>query len=521
MSAGAAWTYDAHDVTKVYPGTTALHGVSFSARPGDVHALIGENGAGKSTLVKILAGVERPTTGRLELDGRPLAFASVREAAAAGIGLIHQELQLFPDLSVAENLFIGRERLTRWGSVDTAAHEREARAALARLGQDVDPHALVRTLPLGLRQVVEIARALVARTRVLMMDEPTSALAAGEVEALFRVIRDLAAHGVAIVYISHHLHELLAIADRITVLRDGTVVGASAAADVDVPWIVERMTGRPPHAKRSASTAGAGPTGSTGPVVLDARDLSLPPRSGRTALDRVSLQLRGGEVCGIYGLLGAGRTELFETLLGVHPDAQGQVSIDGRPLDHRDVADRVAAGLAMVPEDRQTAGLVPSMTVQQNMTLAHLAAFAPHGALNAAAERRASEALASTLRVRTPSLDAPVVALSGGNQQKVVIARGVMPKPRVLLLDDPTRGVDVAAKAEILATMRSLAADGMAVAFASSDLAEIVDAADRVLVMARGRLRAEFAAVDVTEEKLTAAASSAASSDVTRRDAVH
>jgi erythritol transport system ATP-binding protein len=497
-----AWVYDAHDVTKVYPGTTALKGVSFSARPGDVHALIGENGAGKSTLVKILAGVEAPTAGRLTLDSRDVRFASVRDASSVGIGLIHQELMLFPDLSVADNLFVGRERVSRWGSVDTASQERDARTALARLGQDIDPRALVGTLPLGQRQIVEIARALVAETRVLMMDEPTSALTAAEVHALFAVIRDLASHGVAIVYISHHLHELLAIADRITVLRDGQVVGAARAADVDVPWIVERMTGRPPHARRDV------PKPATGAAVLDARDLTLPQRSGRAALDRVSLCLRGGEVCGIYGLLGAGRTELFETLLGVHDDAEGHVSLDGRSLDRCDVAGRVAAGIAMVPEDRQASGLVSTLTVKQNMTLADLPTFAPHGILDRAAERRACAALADTLRIRTPSLDAPVVALSGGNQQKVVIGRGVMPRPRVLLLDDPTRGVDVAAKAEILATMRSLAGGGVAVAFASSDLAEMIEAADRVLVMSRGRMRAEFAAAEVTEEQLTAAASS-------------
>jgi len=511
MSSPDAWTYDAHDITKVYPGTTALRGVSFSTRPGEVHALIGENGAGKSTLVKILAGIESPTSGRLELDGRQVTLTSVRDASAAGIGVIHQELQLFPDLSVAENLFIGRECLTRWGSVDMGAQESQARGALGRLGQDVDPRTLVRRLPLGLRQIVEIARALVAEVRVLMMDEPTSALTAGEVDALFRVIRDLASHRVAIVYISHHLHELLAIANRITVLRDGAVVGAAAAADVDVPWIVERMTGRPPHATRELPTAAAGS------VVLEARDLSLPPRSGRTALDRVSLQLRRGEVCGIYGLLGAGRTELFETLLGVHDDAEGHVSIDKRSLDRSDVTARVEAGIAMVPEDRQAAGLVQSMSVQENLTLAHLAALAPRGVLDTAAERQASERVAATLRVRAPSLDSPVVVLSGGNQQKVVIGRGIMTRPRVLLLDDPTRGVDVAAKAEILATMRTLAAGGMAVAFASSDLAEVVEAADRVLVMSRGRVRAEYSGGDVTEEKLTAAASS----DPAQRDAVH
>ena len=511
----ATWTYDARDVTKVYPGTTALKGVSFSARPGDVHALIGENGAGKSTLVRILGGVEPPTGGTLALDGAPVAFASVREAAAAGIGLIHQELPLFPDLSVAENLFVGRERLTRWGSVDLAAQEREARSALARLGHDVAPRALVRQLPLGLRQIVEIARALVAETRVLMMDEPTSALTAGEVDALFRVIRDLASHGVAIVYISHHLRELLEIADRVTVLRDGAVVGAAPAADVDIAWIVERMTGRAPHASRSAQAS------TRGPAVLHAHDLCLPSRSGRTALDHVSLRLHAGEVLGVYGLLGAGRTELFETLLGVHDDARGRVSVGDRSLDGCDVAARVEAGIAMVPEDRQAAGLVQSMSVQQNMTLAHLAALTRHGALDFAAERRGCDALAGALRVRMSSLDAPVVSLSGGNQQKVVIARSVMPRPRVLLLDDPTRGVDVAAKAEILATMRTLASEGMAVAFASADLAEIAEVADRVLVLSRGRVSAELAASEITEARLTAAASPGPAVGPDIRDVVH
>ncbi len=495
-------TYEAREVTKDFPGTRALRGVSFGVRRGEVHALIGENGAGKSTLVKILAGVEAPTAGTLLLDGAPVTFASVREADAAGIGIIHQELQLFPDLSVAENLFVGRERLTKWGSVDLQAQEREARATLARLGHDVHPRTPVGALPLGLRQIVEIARALVAETRVLMMDEPTSALAPAEVEALFRVIRDLATHGVGIVYISHHLHEVLAIAERVTVLRDGAVVGAELSADVDVTWIVERMTGRPAPERRTMSAP------AEGAIVLDAQELSLPPQSGRTALDRVSVRLRAGEVLGIYGLLGAGRTELFETVLGVHRDAVGHVLLDGASVDRSDVAGRVASGIAMVPEDRQASGLVPSMTVQHNMTLAHLAALAPHGVLTARAERGASSALATTLRLKTPSLDAPVTALSGGNQQKVVIARGVMTRPRVLLLDDPTRGVDVAAKAEIHATMRALAAGGMAVAFASSDLAEIVDAADRVVVMARGRVIAELTGAGITESALTAAASS-------------
>jgi erythritol transport system ATP-binding protein len=448
-------------------------------------------------------------------DGQPVEFASVRDASAQGIGLSHQELQLFPDLSVAENMFVGREHTTRLGTIDTVAHEREARAVLRRLGQDIDPAAQVGRLPLGRQQIVEIARALVADTRVLMMDEPTSALTVGEIRSLFLVIRELAARGVAIVYISHHLHELLEIADRVTVLRDGVTVGEGMCRNIDLGWIVERMTGRTPDARPVT------PASSVGQVVLDVRDLCLPGAPGRTALEHVTLQMRAGEVLGLYGLLGSGRTELFETLLGLHAGGEGGVSLDGRPLAGRDVHARVRAGVAMVPEDRQAAGLVQSLTVQQNMTLSSLPAIAPAGLLRPEAERRESAALADRLRVRTAGLDAPVTSLSGGNQQKVVIARGVMAQPRVLLLDDPTRGVDVAAKAEILRTMRSLAAQGMAVAFASSDLTEILDGADRILVMARGRVRGEFRASDVTKDTLAAAASAAPSGDDGGQIVVH
>jgi erythritol transport system ATP-binding protein len=507
--------FEAQDITRVFPGTTALRNVTFQLRAGEVHALIGENGAGKSTLVKILAGVDRPTTGTLRLDGLDVAFSSVRDAMNQGIALIHQELQLFPDLSVAENMFVGREQTTPWGTVDVAAHERATRAVLSRLGQPIDPRALVGTLPLGLQQLVEIGRALIGDTRVLLMDEPTSALTATEIRVLFSVIRDLAARGVAIVYISHHLQELVEIAGRVSVLRDGVLVGEAACADIDIPWIVDRMTGG-----RRGGRAHTGPA-TPGPVMLEVRDLSLPHAPGRTALDAISLRLHAGEVLGIYGLLGAGRTELFESLLGLHPDVTGDVVLDGRSLTGTDVSRRVTAGLAMVPEDRQTSGLVQTMSVQQNMTLSHLQAIGSTGVLLPGTERRASAPLVDLLRLKTPGLDAPVTALSGGNQQKVMIARSVMPNPRVLLLDDPTRGVDVGAKAEILQTMRAMASDGMAVAFTSSDLAEILTAADRVIVMSRGRIRAEYMTAEATEDGLTAAASATPLTQGERLDVVH
>ena len=497
----------ARTVTKRFSGTTALAGVDFTVEPGRVHGLIGENGAGKSTLVKILSGVEQPTSGELRFENAPVQFASPRDAGRLGIDIIHQELQLFPDLSIEENLFVGRERLTRWGTIDRAAQRAAATAALERLGQHLAIDRRVGSLPLGQQQIVEIARAVVHETRVLMMDEPTSALTASEVPVLFNVIRDLAAHGVGIVYISHRLEELLAVADTVTVLRDGLVVGHAARADVDVPWIVRRMTGA------DAPTATAHGRRATGAPILAVKDLQLPAAPGRTGLRDVSFDVRPGEILGLYGLMGAGRTELMECLLGLHADVRGSVRLDGRELAGADVRERIARGIAMVPEDRQTSGLIPTMSVQQNMTLAHLGTLAKAGYLSPARETSVAAEWAGRLRVKTPAFDAPIGALSGGNQQKVVIARSVMTRPRVLLMDEPTRGVDVGAKREIVDTMRRLAADGVAVVFTTSELGEVHAAADRALVMARGRVAAELSGAEMTDEGLASAASADAGTE--------
>ncbi len=503
---------DAQRITKIFSGTVALSAVDFRVVRGRVHALIGENGAGKSTLVKILAGVESPTSGRVLVDGREMRFESTRDARRLGIGLIHQELQLFPDLTVADNLFVGDERPTRWGTIARQAEEQSARDALARLGASVSPRAVLGTLPLGQQQLVEIARALVHDARVLMMDEPTSALTTSEIPVLFQCIRDLTSHGVSIVYISHRLEELLAIADHVTVLRDGRVVGDAPRADVDVPWIVRQMTGRTLAETPPASTA------AVRAPLLEVDALALPSAAGRAALDHVSFQVRAGEVLGLYGLMGAGRTELLETLLGVHRGAAGRIRLAGRDLQPLDVGRRVAAGLAMVPEDRQASGLVPTMSVRENMTLSTLGRLARYGYLAPAAERSMAQSWVSALRIKVPALEAPVGTLSGGNQQKVVIARGVMTRPRVLLLDEPTRGVDVAAKSEILEAMRRLAAEGMGVLFATSELAEIRAAATRVLVMAHGRITADLDAAAATPDVLARAASAAPDRETGGRD---
>jgi len=500
MNGPLAPVLTAQGVTKRYSGTTALSGVDFTVERGRVHALIGENGAGKSTLVKILAGVEQPTTGELMFEGEPVRFTSPREARERGVDIIHQELQLFPDLSIEENLFVARERQTRWGTIDRAAQREAAVAVLARLGQHLPIARRVGSLPLGQQQIVEIARAVVHDTRVLMMDEPTSALTPSEVPILFDLIRDLAIHGVSIVYISHRLEELLAIADVVTVLRDGQVVGHAPRTDVDVPWIVRRMTGR-------AAAAAAHSEVMSGKPVLVVDGLQLPATPGRTALSGVSFEVRAGDILGVYGLMGAGKTELMQSVLGVYDEARGSVRLEGREIQGLDVRERIQRGIAMVPEDRQASALVPTMSVRENMTLAHLNELSRLGYLSPAREEAVAAEWSRSLRVKASGLGADIATLSGGNQQKVVIARNLMTRPRVLLMDEPTRGVDVGAKAEIVETMRRLAADGVAVVFATSDLAEIQAAANRTLVMARGRITADLSGPAMTGAALASPAS--------------
>ncbi len=483
-------------ITKRYPGTTALDAVDFTLRRGSVHVLIGENGAGKSTLVRILAGVELPTSGHLEMDGHELRLASTRDADSHGIGIIYQELSLFPNLTVVENIFLGRELTRGRLLVDRSAQERLARELLQRLEQDIDIHAAVGTLPLGRQQIVEICRALARDVRVLLMDEPTSALSPGEIHVLFRVIRELKAAGVGIVYISHKLEELMEIGDEVTVLRDGRRVAAAELAAVDVNWIIENMTGRrwePPPQQEVSGGA---------PALLQVAGLSVPGR-----VHDASFHVAAGEVVGIYGLMGAGRTELLEALAGVRPASAGEIRLDGQRLDRQPVWERIARGVALSPEDRQSAGLVPTFSLGENMTLASLARHSRRGCLSAAAERGSTLDLISKLHIKSTGPRQPITALSGGNQQKAVIAKCLLTSPRVLLMDEPSRGVDVGARSEIFEIARRLAAGGMAILFSSSDLHEVLTLADRVLVMAGGRITAGFARHQLTEQALVAAAS--------------
>ena len=458
----------ARGITKRYPGTLALDAVDFAVEAGQVHALVGENGAGKSTLMHILAGIEQATAGTIENPG------------AARIAVIHQELNLLPNLTVAENIFLARE-MTRFGGIDRRAQEQATRELLGRLQQDIAPSALVGDLSLGQRQIVEIARALAFDARVVIMDEPTSALSRAEVALLFRIIGDLRAHGVGIVYISHRLEEILAIADRITVLRDGRAVASVAAAKASLPWIVASMTGGTPSANRPAAAPSA-------PAPI------LQVQSPAAAFSAAR-----GEIVAFYGLLGAGRTELFESMMGLRTPTE--VRLDGRPLTRLPIAGRIRAGLAFAPADRQTESLVPALSVRANMLLSSARGFY----LSPAAEKRTASEMFRRLDIRAPGSEVPIAALSGGNQQKVVLARYLLTHPKVLLLDEPTRGVDIGARAGIYTVIRQLAAAGMAILFASSEVQEVLALATRILVMSRGRVAAEFDAATATEEALIAA----------------
>ncbi|MDN4490687.1 sugar ABC transporter ATP-binding protein [Demequina sp. SYSU T00068] len=500
----------AEQITKAYGGTHALRGVDFELRVGEVTALIGENGAGKSTLMKILSGVETPSSGSIVLDGAEVSFASPTEALAQGVAIIHQELNLCPNLSIADNVFLGREKL-KGGSVDFAAQRRETAELMERLEEQLDPRTLVGDLRVGQQQIIEIARALSEDARILIMDEPTSALSHAEVEVLFRMIRELTARGVSIVYISHHLDECLEIADTAVVLRDGEIVARADMEDVDLGWIVSQMVGR------EQSDLYAPMAHDPGEVLLSIEGLvvSDPDSPGRLAARDVTFDVHSGEVVGIYGLMGAGRTELLEAIAGRNPISAGSVTLDGEELTHRTVQDRIDRGLILVPEDRQRDGLVQTLGVGRNMALASVGRFLKAGLLDQRAEKEHLDTTAKGVKVKMAGLDAAIGSLSGGNQQKVVIGKALLTEPRVVVLDEPTRGIDVGAKADIFALMASQAREGRAVLFATSEVGEVLYACDRILVMSRGRIVAELDPRTTTREKLMAVADSGSAAQTT------
>lgn len=496
---------ESRNITKRYEAQLALQDVTFRVRSGAVNVLIGENGAGKSTLMRLLAGIEQATSGQILMDDLPIELRSPRDAAAAGIAIVHQELAVLGNLDVAENIFAGRELVRAGIFVNRSAEEQRSSAALKSVGMPMESSAMAlptESLSLGSRQLVEIARSLAHDARVLILDEPTSALSAAEAEALFRVIEDLKARGVAIIYISHRLHELLHLGDYFAVLRDGRMVGEGVRGTVDRTWIVERMSGRSTDA---VIIRDAFPSTETLLQVAGIRSR----KPGRPEVNDVSLSIRKGEIVGIYGLLGSGRTELLEVIAGLRKPDSGDVTLRGKPLRMGSVTDAVRAGITLAPEDRQRDSLLPDLSILENISLTALGERSHFGLISHDDEIAAVRKIAARMQISAIDLDLPVTALSGGNQQKVVLARCLMSRPTVLLLDEPTRGVDVRAKSEIYRALRSLAADGLSILFTSSEIEETRTLADRVLAMARGRIVAEFPADGLTDEGLFAAASPA------------
>jgi len=462
---------------KAFPGVTALEDVSLTLAHATVHALVGENGAGKSTLMKIVAGVCAPDAGELRLEGHGVHFDSPRAALAHGIAMIHQELNLMPSMSVAENIWIGREPLNGCGFVRRRELERRTHALLERLALDIDPRAEVGMLSIAMRQMVEIARALSSQSRLLIMDEPTSALTERESERLFGVIRDLRSQGVGIFYITHRMEELFALADEISVLRDGRRVGGGRACDLRREELIRLMVGRelevlPP------------PPPAAGPVALAARGLSV-----AGAFRDVTFELHAGEILGVAGLVGSGRSALAAALFGLTPATSGRMEIDGSAVRVDCPGTAIAHGLAYVTEDRKDTGCFLGLSVLENLEIAVLRGdLVRFGLVRGAAARAACGRMASALRIKTPGLDEHIENLSGGNQQKVLLGRWLLTHPRILILDEPTRGVDVGAKAEIHQLIAGLTARGAAVLMISSELPEILALSHRVMVMHEGRI---------------------------------
>lgn len=484
-------------VSRVYPGVTALDNVNYRVYRNKVNVLIGENGAGKSTMMKMLAGVETPSSGQILLDGEPVSLTSTHQAEKHGISIIFQELNLFPNMTIMDNIFIGNEFFQR-GRINVDYQYQLAKALLERLELDVDPLTPLEELAIGHQQLVEIARALSKDTRVLIMDEPTSALSQSEVKVLFNVIEQLKRRGVTIIYISHRLEELMEIGDHITVFRDGKFVAESEVSQVSIPWIITSMVGeKEKHFDYRCAEKGQ--------VVLQAQGLTMLHQNGNYSLNDVSLSLHQGEVVGVYGLLGAGRTELFKTLIGLMKQDSGEIHLKGSRMEHKPFAYRLEHGMALVPEDRQAEGLVQLLSIKINMTLSRLCSKSFLKTLlpiREQPENVAVQQMIGKLSIKVGDANLPVTSMSGGNQQKVVIAKALMTNPQVVFLDEPTRGIDVGAKTDVYHLIGAMAQQGLAVMFSSSELDEVMQLADRVIVMADGKITADLPRAEVDREKL-------------------
>jgi inositol transport system ATP-binding protein len=479
------------ELTKAFGGLPALQAVSVEFRPGEVHALMGENGAGKSTLMKILAGLQPADGGAIALRGKTVRFASPQDALAQGIAMVHQELMPIPDLDVAENLLLGLEPVNALGWVDRAELHREAAEWLRKLDCVLDTRQRMRRLSVAQGQVVEIAKALARQTDVLLLDEPTAALSDHEVTALFKAIDVLRRRGVAIVYTTHKMDEVFRLADRVTVLRDGRLVRTGAASELTPDALITHMVGR------ELAQVFPPVVGVPGDVVLEVAGLTREP-----AYRNISFSLRRGEVLGLAGLMGAGRTEIAEALFGLRPAHAGEIRLHGRTVRLTSPGDALAAGIGMVTEDRKGLGILPAMSVRSNLTLSSLGRFSGLTGLDAASEAWTADEQIRAFAIKTSGREQPIGQLSGGNQQKVLLARTLLPGPDLVILDEPTRGIDIGAKAEIYALIGRLAAEGKAVLLISSELPEVLSLTHRLLVLRQGELTAELDPRCATQEEI-------------------
>jgi len=484
-----------HNIHMAFAGVDVLKGVSLSLYPGEVHGLVGENGAGKSTLAKIVAGVHQPTAGEIKYQGHTIQIPSPHIASDLGIALIHQEPLTFPDLDVAENIFVGRQPL-KGNSVDWGTMYKRAQELLTTLGVQIDPHTKVRGMSIADQQMIEMAAALSQSVKVVLMDEPTASLTPSEVAHLLTNMRRLRVQGVAIVFISHRLEEVFEICDRVSVLRDGELIGVRDTKTTTIDEIIRLMVGRPLSALFEKQVGNE-----YGRPMLEVKQLSRTKK-----FSDISFDVRAGEIVGLAGLVGAGRTDVGRALFGLLETDSGQILLDSNPFKIKSPREAMAHGLVYVPEDRQHHGLLMPMTISQNMTLSILERLAPRGWLHIQAERTVSQDYVQKLRIVLRHVGQAVRELSGGNQQKVVLAKWLLTRPKVLILDEPTRGIDIGAKAEVHRLMGELAAQGMAILMISSELPEILAMSDRIVVMREGRIVARLEKAEATQERIIAAA---------------
>ena len=487
----------AKNITKNYPGVVALDDVDFNVYRGKVNVLVGENGAGKSTLMKILSGVEKQTSGDILLNDKKLEINSTKDAELNSIGIIHQELNLFPNLTVHENIFMGHELINQYKTVNVNKQIQITNELMSKLNQDIDAKNLLETLRIGQQQIVEIAKALAKKTKILIMDEPSSALSKKEVAVLFNVISELKNQGVTIIYISHKLEEIMQIGDVITILRDSRLICEEQIKKIDIPWITEKMVGMKNFEAVNTNKI------NTGKKIIEVKSITLKKKkSEECILDNISLDSKAGEILSLYGLMGSGRTELLEIIMGLNKGFEGSIYLEERPLKNSTISKRISDGIVLVPEDRQGQGLVQTLSILSNILLSKITKKVLDFFLKAKEEKKSVTKAIDYLGIKVSNYNNLITSLSGGNQQKVVIAKSLETEPKLLMLDEPTRGIDIGAKQEIFYIMRKLAEKGLSIIFVSSEIKEVLAVADRVLVLAKGKINQELIGSEITEDNL-------------------